>query len=92
MSHAIYELLLTATVSGLVAAVTMLGVVVLPWTERHLDASSSAWLHLVEVMGSLFESDARPVSPVVAPRPVVELPEIKWDLAGDWTTVTGRAA
>ena len=81
--------------STLLVAAVAVGIVVLPWTRRQLEVSSAAWAYAGELLGALgrrlFWKAAQPDrvvvrAPVVTKR--VDLPEIGWDVAGDWTTAT----
>lgn len=85
----------TLFTSSLVVAAAAVGIYVLPWTRRQLEVSSAAWAYAGELVGAFgrrfFWKEApgvAVVSRVPASPPRVELPEIGWDVTGDWTTAT----
>jgi len=85
----------TFLTSSLVVAATVVGILVLPWTRRQLEVSTAAWAYagrLLGAVGQRFFWKEAPRVRVVARAPVstprVELPEIGWDVTGDWTTAT----
>ena len=68
-----------------ITAITVVGVMVLPWTREQLLRTHDGVHAMVEwlVPGRL------PAPARVAPAGAsAELPELAWDLAGDWTTAT----
>lgn len=75
-----------------VLATTALAVVVLPWTRRQLEATVGAAAYVGEIAGVFYRQyvvEDRPrvvAAPATANNKIMELPEISWDLAGDWTT------
>ena len=75
-----------------VLAATGLAVVVLPWTRRQLEATVDASTYVGRLAGMFYRQyvakDRPPmvVKPAMATNKIMELPEISWDLAGDWTT------
>ena len=64
---------------------TIVGVAVLPWGRRQLLRTHVAVLATVELVRRRLVIGAAAGPVVVA----AELPELAWDVAGDWTTVTG---
>ena len=81
--------------SPLVVAATVAGILVLPWTRRQLEVSTAAWAYAGVLVGALgqrlFWKEAphvRGVARAPASTPRVDLPEIGWDVTGDWTTTT----
>jgi hypothetical protein len=87
MAAVISDIYLTVLICWAIMAITAVGVVVLPWTRHQLEQAHSAWLHVAE----LFVGRAQGLT-VRAPAPVNEvpdLPELTWELTGDWTTAPG---
>ena len=75
-----------------VLATTGLAVVILPWTRRQLESTVDAIAYVGEIAGVFYrqymvEDRPTPVAkPAMGTNKIMELPEISWDLAGDWTT------
>jgi len=69
-----------------------LAVMVLPWTRRQLESTVGAASYVGEIVRVLYRQHVVEDRPHVAAKPamatnkIMELPEISWDLAGDWTT------
>ena len=84
-SSSTFALLTVLATSGLAG-------VVLPWTRRQLATTVDAVAYLGEITDMLYRqyvAEDRPrvaAKPAMATNKIVELPEISWDLAGDWTT------
>ena len=90
MFAAIYDVHVTVIACWLVTFVAATGVVVLPWSRGELLAVHEAWATLASLvarMGRRTASVAAEGALVVETRD--ELPDLTWELTGDWTTVTG---
>jgi hypothetical protein len=61
------------------------GVVVLPWTNREVDASAkgwgAAWSYVVSLIQGIEDEKVEAAHG--------DLPELSWDVIGDWTTSIG---
>ena len=87
MAAVISDMYLTILTCWAVMAVTAVGVLVLPWTRQQLEQAHDAWLHVAELcLGRAQGLTARASAPVTE---VPDLPELTWELTGDWTTAPG---